>query len=104
MQSIQIQGVTDADGDPVIITPTSIKADEAVNGCGDGDTSPDGLLSPLQVRAERSGTGNGRVYHIAFQATDSAGAKCTGTVLVCVPHDANGTCIDGGALYDSTKK
>jgi hypothetical protein len=47
--------------------------------------------------------GDGRVYHVAFTATDPAGTSCQGVATVCVPHDtAAGTCVDEGALYDST--
>ena len=47
-------------------------------------------------------TGNGRVYHIRFTATDGL-LSCSGEVLVGVPHDQRGAAaVDGGALYDST--
>jgi YVTN family beta-propeller protein len=102
MHAVQIQGVTHPDGSPLSLAVTGVFQDEPVNGTGDGDTSPDATLSPLQVRAERSGGGNGRVYHIAFTAVDAGGRTCTGEVTVCVPHSANTVCSDGGALYDST--
>ncbi len=103
MKGIQVTGVTDADGDPVTILAKRIRQDEPVEGAGDGNRSPDGTLTPLQVRSERSGGGDGRVYHVSFEATDGEGAGCTGTVTVCVPHDqGGGGCVDGGALYDST--
>jgi hypothetical protein len=52
---------------------------------------------------ERS-NGNGRVYHIAFTATDGL-LTCTGEVTVGVPHDQgqHNTAIDDGPVYDSTK-
>lgn len=103
MKSLQVNGVTDADGDPVTILAKSIRQDEPVEGTGDGNRSPDATLTPLQLRAERSGGGNGRVYHVQFEATDDEGARCTGTVRVCVPHDQSGaSCIDAGPLHDST--
>lgn len=109
MASVSIAGVVDPDGDPVTIAATSIFQDELVKsaGTGSGNTSPDGTLSPLEVRAERNGNpktpGNGRVYHIGFTATDDKGATCDGEVEVCVPHDQGkgSTCVDGGSLYDS---
>jgi hypothetical protein len=105
MRSIQITGVTDPAGGTINIQITSIRQDEPVNGLGDGDTSPDGILQPLQVRSERSGTANGRVYHIGFIASDEAGSNCMGSVAVCVPHDKNNhPCIDDGPLYDSTQQ
>src|SRR5439155_22413471 len=54
---ISIVGVTDADGDPVTITATGITQDEPLNGQGDGDTCPDGVLENgvARVRMERGG-------------------------------------------------
>ena len=37
------------------------------------------------LRAERSGRGNGRMYHVDFTAIDEAGASCQGSVRVAVP-------------------
>ncbi len=102
---VGIIGVTDPDGDPVTITPTGVFQDEPLKatGIGSGNTSPDATLSPLQVRAERNGTGDGRMYHINFEAHDGKGGGCTGTVRVCVPHDQRpgSSCIDGGPLFNS---
>ncbi len=105
LAGISIQGVTDPDGDAVTLSVTSITQDEPVNGLGDGDTSPDGFgvgTANPQVRAERSGTGNGRVYRINFKGTDAKGAECTGSVAVGVPHDKKDTPVDDGQNYDST--
>jgi len=107
MKSINILGVSDPDGDAVTITITSIYQDELTNGLGDGDTSPDGFgigTETAQVRAERAGNGNGRVYHITFTATDPYGGTCSGLVFVTVPKSqgTNGAAVDDGALYDST--
>jgi len=104
MTPISITGVTDPNGDPLTIMATSIFQDEPVLGPGSGNTSPDAILSPLTVRSERSGKGDGRVYHIDFMADDGNGNTCTGTVQVCVPHDQGqgSQCVDGGPLYDST--
>jgi hypothetical protein len=103
---VEILGVTDPDGDPVAITVTGITQDEPTNGQGDGDTSPDGVgvgTSQPQVRAERAGTRNGRVYVISFRADDGKGGSCNGSVKVSIPHDKKGTAIDDGQTYDSTK-
>src|SRR5262249_27500634 len=86
---------------------TSIAQDEPRDDTGDGATCPDatGLgTDTASVRAERSGGGDGRVYHIAFKAADVCGLTCEGTVEVCVRHDNGhgGTCIDGGPVFDST--
>jgi hypothetical protein len=106
LENISIQGITDPDNDLFTITVTSITQDEPTNGLGDGDTSPDGFgvgTSNPQVRSERSGKGNGRVYQINFKAVDSKGGECNGFVKVGVPHDKKDTPIDDGQNYDSTK-
>ena len=97
--------ITDPDGDPVTITIDSIFQDEAVDAAGSGNTSPDGQgvgTSTAEVRAERSGLENGRVYNIGYTADDENGGTCSGTVRVGVPHDKKDTPIDDGALFDST--
>lgn len=109
---VQIQGVTDPDGDVLILTVNSIYQDEPVDTYGDGRFTPDGRgvgTNTAEVRAERTGTakvpGNGRFYHIAFTAADGYGATCTGEVQVVVPHDNRPGIVpvDEGALYDSTQ-
>jgi hypothetical protein len=102
MREVRILGVSDADGDPVTIQARSIQQDEPVEGLGDGDRAPDATLAPIQVRSERSGLGNGRVYWIEFTASDGRGASCTGTVKVCVPHEEGGACVEDATRYDST--
>jgi hypothetical protein len=104
---IALAGVVDPDGDPVVVTVTAVAQDEPLDATGDGATCPDATgvgLDGVSVRAERSGNGDGRVYHVAFQAVDRCNAVCTGEVTVCVPHDhrPGATCGDGGPLYDST--
>ena len=86
---VRIAGVTDPEGSPVTITITGVTQDEPVNGRGDGDTSPDALLQGASVllRAERSGTGNGREYRVEFTAEDGEGGVCAGAVSVVVPHN-----------------
>jgi len=107
---ISVVGVTDPDGDPVIITIDGIFQDEATEtalGAGNFCPDADGVgTSYAHVRVERSGNknvpGDGRVYSIDFTADDTYGESCSGTVTVCVPHDRADGCIDGGPLYDST--
>jgi uncharacterized repeat protein (TIGR01451 family) len=105
LRLVTISGVTDPDGNPVTTTVTGVTQDEPLNGLGDGDTSPDALpaLGSNQVwlRAERSGTGDGRVYRVGIQATDGLGGVCTGVVDVGVPHDqgAHSTPVDSGGVF-----
>jgi hypothetical protein len=66
-----------------------VQSSEPVNGLGDGDTAPDWQITgnhTVSLRAERSGTGPGRVYTITLQATDAAGnVSMPKTVTVTVP-------------------
>jgi hypothetical protein len=64
-------------------------SNEPENGPGDGDVSPDVVVSHgvVQLRAERSGTGASRVYTLAVTATDAAGNTTSGTAACTVPHD-----------------
>src|SRR5688572_5541910 len=101
MVPVSIGGVTDPDGDPLVLTVTAIAQDEPLDATGDGSTCPDGMgvgLDGVSLRAGRSGRGDGRVYHAAFQAVDVCGAACAGSVAVCVRHDRGkkGECVDGG--------
>lgn len=66
----------------------SVSSNEPVNGVGDGNTSIDWqVLDPhhVQLRAERSGTGNGRLYTITIRCTDTSGNTSISTGTVGVP-------------------
>jgi hypothetical protein len=41
----------------------------------------------VELRAERSGSGQGRVYTVTITASDLSGNQSTATVDVRVPHD-----------------
>ena len=65
-----------------------VSSNEPVDGADDGDTSPDWeITGPLSVnlRAERSGTGTGRIYTIQVEGRDAAGNTTLQTVSVSVP-------------------
>jgi hypothetical protein len=69
----------------------NVFADEDDNGTGDGNSSPDAVdiaVGTLQVRGERKGNGDGRVYLIIPEATDSSGNRGFGCCTVAVPHSA----------------
>jgi hypothetical protein len=54
----------------------NVTSNEPENGHGDGNTSPDWIITgdhTLKLRAERSGHGDGRVYTITLQAKDASG-------------------------------
>ncbi len=102
---VTIDGVTDPDGDPITVTATGVTQDEPVVDVGARPTCPDARIDGgmASVRRERSGMGNGRVYHVAFTASDGRGGSCQGSVAVCVPHDQGraSACVDDGPIYDS---
>lgn len=66
----------------------------------DGNTFNDIVIAPdcksVQLRRERDGNLNGRVYTITFKVTDSFGNSTTATVKVNVPINNNGTAVDNG--------
>lgn len=68
-------------------TITGVTSNEPQNGLGDGDTPNDWLISGLTVelRAERSGKGDGRTYTIAVECSDSAGNTTASSTTVSVP-------------------
>ena len=97
---IATRGVTDPDGDPLTLQVTRIFQDE-LSTSEPPDAGGLGTATPW-VRADRMSSGDGRVYHLFFEARDPAGRSCTGVVKVCVPLQSGGTCRDGGARIDST--
>jgi len=66
----------------------------------DGNTLNDIVIAPdcksVQLRRERDGNLNGRVYTITFKVSDSFGNSTTATVTVSVPKNNNGTAVDNG--------
>jgi K319L-like, PKD domain len=101
--AVGIVGVSDPDNNATI-SIDSVFQDEPTNGQGDGDTAVDAVInagSTVLLRAERSGNGNGRVYHIHFTASDFEGSA-SGVVTVGVPHNKKSVAIDGGEFFDST--
>ncbi|HWN10344.1 MAG TPA: HYR domain-containing protein [Pyrinomonadaceae bacterium] len=85
---------------------TQVTSDESENGNGDGNTNNDIVIAAncksLQLRAERQGSGNGRVYTILFSVKDGAGNTSTATAKVLVPKNANQTPVDSGPQYTVT--
>lgn len=105
LRTVGVTGVTDPDGDPVTVAVAAVHQDEPLNGLGDGDASPDAVRGAttdiVQLRAERSGVGDGRVYRIDFGASDDHGAACQGTVVVSVPKDPNAVASDSPIAVDA---
>jgi uncharacterized repeat protein (TIGR01451 family) len=104
---VTLTGATDQDGNALTYTITGVTQDEPLLGLGSGDTSPDavavsGHANQVLLRAERDGTGDGRVYRIATTVSDGVGGQCTGTAIVGVPHDQSGpAAVDSGLVVNS---
>jgi hypothetical protein len=84
---------------PVSVILSSITSSEPDNGTGIGDGNTIGDIrdaelgaEDLQVRlrAERAGTGNGRVYTLEYTAMDMSSNQASATAVVVVPHNQNG--------------
>jgi hypothetical protein len=83
---------------------SQVTSDEVENGNGDGNTLNDIVIAPdcksVQLRSERSGNGNGRVYTITFKVIDAAGNMATATAKVTVPKSQNdSTAVDDGVHF-----
>jgi cysteine-rich repeat protein len=101
---VSILGVSDPDNNATI-TIDKVTQDEPTEGLGDGDTPVDAIINAdgtVLLRAERSGKGDGRVYHIHFTASDLEGSS-SGVVTVSVPHNKKSVAVDGGGLFNSTQ-
>jgi hypothetical protein len=71
----------------VVCTPV-VASSEALNGPGDGNTDVDWIVIDarrVQLRAERSGRGNGRTYLVALSCADPAGNASRAVARVVVP-------------------
>jgi hypothetical protein len=81
-----------------------VTSDEPDNSGGDGNTTHDIVISAdcksVQLRSERMGGSNGRVYTITFKVTDASGNTSTATAKVVVDHSQNGSgAVDDGPHY-----
>lgn len=88
------------------IVITSVTSDEAENarGRGDGNTNNDMVIGDgsVDLRAERQGGGNGRVYTVHMAVADDHGNSSASSFQVHVPHSRNSTAIDDGVAYTVT--
>lgn len=86
----------------------SVSSDEPEDSAAgaDGNTLNDIMIAAdcksVQLRRERDGNLNGRVYTITFAVSDSFGNTGTATVKVYVPKNNNGTAVDDGAAAGYT--
>ena len=83
----------DKDPNPTVEL-VSIDSNEPDNAIGDGNTADDVQGAEpgtddrsFELRAERSGTGDDRIYNVTYRARDAAGNAATATATVRVPHN-----------------
>ena len=76
-------------GGPAAWSIIGVQCNEPANARGDGNTSPDWSIAgedTVFLRAERSGSGDSRIYSVEVQATDASGNRSeTQRVTVTVP-------------------
>lgn len=93
---------SDLDAASVSITHVTSDEEEDARGRGDGHTDDDILFGDdgtLNLRAERQGGGNGRVYTIYLAVSDEYGNVSNASAQVHVPHNRKRAAIDDGAVY-----
>lgn len=96
-----IESIVDCDPHPEVKF-LWVSSDEPENGQGDGNTWDDIVCDhdSADLRAERQGPKDGRVYRIGFSVKDHSWPPNTtyGVCVVSVPHDQSGApAVDSGA-------
>ncbi|NNE03579.1 MAG: T9SS type A sorting domain-containing protein [Eudoraea sp.] len=89
--------------DDVYIASVSSDEEEDAQGGGDGNTTNDIVIAQdcksVDLRKERRGNGNGRVYTINMMVMDASGNSASASSLVYVPKNNEGTATDDGIAY-----
>ena len=90
--------LNDQANNPVPLTITGVTQDEPIGADLDAQQGP----APDQVylRAQRDGDGDGRIYRVAFRASNGGGS-CEGSVIISVPHHKDSPATDSGLLINS---
>jgi len=91
--TVTVSDICDAAPTVVLTSVTNNEPDDA-KGNGDGNTVNDIQGAEIgtedyefQLRAERAGKGDGRVYTITYTVTDASGNSASASATVVVPHD-----------------
>jgi len=105
------QCVTGATDNCALLSPSDVVVDsvtsdepEDINGGGDGNTLNDIVIASdcksVQLRRERQGGANGRVYTLHMSVSDGNGNTGNAICRVTVPKSQNGNpAIDDGPVY-----
>ncbi|WP_412069095.1 lamin tail domain-containing protein [Rubrivirga sp. IMCC43871] len=97
-----VASVTDGGAalDPASVVVVSVSSDEPADGSGDGSTGTDIMVGcdGFEVRAERSGRGDGRVYTVTLAVADLAGNVGTASFTIGVPKGRKDA-VDSGVAY-----
>jgi hypothetical protein len=98
--------VCDTSALAIEVTVTSDENPLTASGAGGPIHCPDAVVNGTDVllRAERSGSGDGRVYAITVSATDNCGnvGTCTVSVGVTKSQAPGSTPVDSGQAFDAT--
>lgn len=85
-KDVEVSFVSSSDTASVVLL--SVTSNEPDDGLGDGDTANDIVIvdnDTIRLRAERAAGGEGRVYTLTYQATNTCGSTVTATATVTVP-------------------
>jgi hypothetical protein len=96
MVNVAISAIASDNGGSAVTLGANVTSNEPAEGSDTGDIGPDwtapvidqitGIIY-MQMRAERSGSGSGRIYTVTITATDQSGNTSATTVDIQVPHD-----------------
>ncbi len=98
-------------GDPEVrVRVTSDERTASAPGAGQSSPAPDaeilrgldGEILGIRLRAERSSSGNGRVYVITVEGMDACGNVASSSCTVSVPSNGHRDAVDDGQVYDAT--
>jgi hypothetical protein len=101
---VTLAGASDPDNNSISYRIDGVTQDERVTGGGSGSTAFDAQRASggsVWLRSERDGSGDGRVYTIAFTVTDQYGLSCSSTVDVAVQHDTAHAAVKSPSSHNS---
>ena len=80
--------IDNCSGNSGVTSSLSVTSNEPVSGTSEGDLGPDWEIVDshhVRLRAERGGSGNGRVYTITISCVDGNGNSTSKSLTVYVP-------------------